>query len=246
MYDLLTLESLIALITLTSLEIVLGIDNIVVLAVVTGRLPKHQQPRARRVGLGLAMFLRIGLLLSISFIMSMQQSLFTIFEHPVSGRDIILLGGGLFLIWKAVKEIHEKTEGGESEVSHARAAKSFASAIVQILLLDLVFSLDSVITAVGMAQRVPVMVAAIMLAVMVMMLFAGAVTAFVNRHPTIRMLALAFLLLIGVMLFAEGLGKHIEKGYIYFAMFFSLFVELLNLRASRRGHGTPQKVSVPE
>ncbi|HPO11841.1 MAG TPA: TerC family protein [Candidatus Hydrogenedentes bacterium] len=246
MHDLLTVESLIALVTLTALEIVLGIDNIVVLAVVTGRLPKAQQPKARQLGLGLAMFLRIGLLLSISFIMSMQQSLFTVLGHPVSGRDIILLGGGLFLIWKAVKEIHEKTEGDESEVSHARAAKSFASAIVQILLLDLVFSLDSVITAVGMAQRVPVMVAAIVLAVMVMMLFAGAVTGFVNRHPTIRMLALAFLLLIGVMLVAEGFGKHIEKGYIYFAMFFSLFVELLNLRAGRHRHGTPQKVSVPE
>ncbi len=241
MHDLLTVGNLVALLTLTALEIVLGIDNIVVLAVVTGRLPKNQQPKARQLGLSLAMFMRIGLLLSISAIMSMQRPLFTLWAHPVSGRDLILLGGGLFLIWKAVKEIHEKTEGGDSEAAHATAAKSFATAIIQIMLLDLVFSLDSVITAVGMAQRVPVMVAAIILAVLVMMLFAGAVTAFVNRHPTIRMLALAFLLLIGVMLVAEGFGKHIEKGYIYFAMAFSLFVEMLNLRAGRHGQTAPQK-----
>lgn len=239
MMDLFTFESLAALITLTGLEIVLGIDNIVVLAIITGRLPAKDRPRARRVGLSLAMLMRIALLLSITVIMSLQQPLFTFLDHAVSIRDVILIVGGLFLLWKSANEIYEKEESGEDATS-VTVARGFAAAILQIILLDLVFSLDSVITAVGMAQRVPIMVAAIVLAVMVMMLFAGAVSDFVNRHPSIRMLALAFLLLIGVMLIAEGLGKHIDKGYIYFAMAFSLFVEMLNIHAHHR-HAPPSK-----
>jgi predicted tellurium resistance membrane protein TerC len=232
MSGLFTLESLAALFTLTALEIVLGIDNIVVLAIITGRLERKDQPRARKIGLSLAMLMRIALLLSITAIMSLQQPLFTLFEHAFNIRDLILIGGGLFLLYKSVKEIHEKSEG-EHDGSYS-AARSFKMAILQIVLLDLVFSLDSVITAVGMAQRVPIMVAAIVVAVLVMMLFSGPITDFVNRHPSIRMLALAFLLLVGVMLISEGFGKHIDRGYIYFAMAFSLLVEMLNLRDRHR------------
>ncbi len=240
MHDLLTVENLIALFTLTALEIVLGIDNIVILAIISGRLAKEKQARARRIGLGLAMLMRIALLLSISVIMRLHQPLFSIMGHPVTGRDLVLLGGGMFLMWKAVKEIHEhsvsagKAEKPEMPGFAGRPSHSFVAAIGQIVLLDLVFSLDSVITAVGMAQRVPVMVAAIICAVLMMMLFADTVCNFVNRYPTIRMLALAFLLLVGVFLVAEGVGKHIERGYIYFAMAFSLGVEFLNLRFGGR------------
>ncbi len=236
MTEYLTFESLAALLTLTGLEIVLGIDNIVVLAVITGRLPAQQRPKARRVGLSLAMLMRIALLLSISVIMSLTQPLFSVLDFNITIRDLILIIGGLFLMWKAVHEIYERSEAKEESVQVA-AARSFGITILQIILLDLVFSLDSVITAVGMAQHVPIMIAAIVIAVMVMMIFAGPVSDFVNRHPSIRMLALAFLLLIGIMLIAEGLGKHIDKGYIYFAMAFSLFVEMLNIRAHRRPAG---------
>ena len=237
MADLLSFENLAALLTLTALEIVLGIDNIVMLAVVTGRLDPSMQSRARRVGLALAMLMRIALLLSISLIMRAQQPLFSIVQHEMSGRELVLLAGGLFLIWKSVREMHQHVEGGAEaqESPSSRTARSFPSAIAQIVLLDMVFSLDSVITAVGMARRIPVMVAAIVTAVLVMMVFADAVSHFVNRHPTIRMLALAFLLLIGVMLLTEGFGKHFDRGYLYFAMAFSLGVELLNLRTRSRG-----------
>jgi predicted tellurium resistance membrane protein TerC len=240
MYDLFTVENVVALFTLTALEIVLGIDNIVILAIISGRLPKAKQAKARRIGLGLAMIMRIVLLLSISMIMRLQQPLFVVFGHAVTGRDMVLFGGGLFLMWKAVKEIHEhslsmrRAEEPEVPVYAAKRSRSFVAAIGQIVLLDIVFSLDSVITAVGMAQHVPVMVAAIICAVLVMMLFANAVCDFVNRYPTIRMLALAFLLLVGMVLIAEGAGKHIERGYVYFAMAFSLGVELLNLRFGSR------------
>ena len=247
MHDLLTVENIVALFTLTGLEIVLGIDNIVILAIISGRLPKAKQGRARRVGLGLAMIMRIALLLSISMIMRLQQPLFAVLGHAVTGRDLVLFGGGLFLMWKAVKEIHEhslsvgRAENPEMPGYAGKPSRSFAAAIGQIVLLDIVFSLDSVITAVGMAQHVPVMVAAIICAVLVMMLFANAVCDFVNRYPTIRMLALAFLLLVGVVLIAEGAGRHIERGYIYFAMAFSLGVELLNLRFAARAHSHPAK-----
>jgi predicted tellurium resistance membrane protein TerC len=232
--EFLTAENLVALLTLASLEIVLGIDNIVFISILTGKLDRSVQNKARRLGLFLAMFMRIALLLAISWIMKLTAPFFELLGHAVSGRDLILLGGGLFLIGKSTFEIHENMEvpKEEKEKSH-KAAATFFSALVQILLLDLVFSLDSVITAVGMAKAVWVMIVAIVLAVLVMMIFAAVVGDFIERHPSIRVLALAFLLLIGVMLVAEGMGKHIERGYIYFAMGFSLLVELLNMRASK-------------
>lgn len=231
--SLLTLENLAALVTLTGLEIVLGIDNIVFLAIVTGKLPQEVQPKARKIGLLLAMGTRIALLFAITLIMTLTEPWFTFLGHTVSGKDLVLLVGGLFLLAKATFEIHEKIESPFTQNDSGKAAASFASALVQIMLIDIVFSLDSVITAVGMARSVVVMATAIILAVMVMLFFAEKVSAFVNKHPTFQMLALSFLLLIGVLLTAEGLGKHIERGYIYFAMAFSLSVEILNLRVRR-------------
>lgn len=232
-----TLENLIALITLASLEIVLGIDNIVFVVVVTNKLPEASRAAARRLGIGLAMFTRIALLLAISAIMGLTAPLFTIFEHVVSGRDVVLLIGGLFLLAKATHEIHDKLEEPGDAGSHVRSQYSYTSAIFQILLLDLVFSLDSVITAVGMAQHVTVMIVAIVIAVLVMLLFAGPVSDFVSNHPTVQMLAFSFLLLVGIFLMAEGMHKHIDRGYIYFAMAFSLFVEFLNLRMKKMKKG---------
>src|SRR5258705_523288 len=226
-------EMWIALLTLTVLEIVLGIDNIVFLSIITGKLPPAQQPRARRIGLALAMLLRIALLASIAWIIRLTAPLFTVFGHGFSGRDLILLGGGLFLIAKSTREIHERLEG-DAEEGRARVPASFGSVVGQLVLLDLVFSLDSVITAVGMARQLGVMIAAVVIAVGVMMLSATAISDYVHRHPTIKMLALSFLLLIGVSLIADGLGQHVSKGYIYFAMGFSVFVEMLNLRLRRR------------
>ena len=234
MAELFTVESLIAFLTLTSLEIVLGIDNIVFIAILTSKLEAKRQDSARRLGLALAMLMRIGLLLAISWIMRLITPLFTIAGHGISGRDLILLVGGVFLIGKATYEIHERMEGESEHTDVKKAAASFGSVIIQIMLLDIVFSLDSVITAVGMVQHVPIMIAAIVAAVGVMLLFSGVVSRFVVRHPTIKMLALAFLLLIGVMLVAEGLGQHFDRKYVYFAMAFSLFVEVLNIRSSRR------------
>jgi predicted tellurium resistance membrane protein TerC len=229
-----TLENLIALVTLTSLEIVLGIDNIVFVVVVTNKLPEAVRANARRLGIGLAMVTRIVLLLAISAIMGLTAPLFTILNHTVSGRDIVLLAGGLFLLAKATHEIHDKLEESGAAKDMVRASYSYTSAIIQITLLDMVFSLDSVITAVGMAQHVTVMVAAIVIAVAVMLFFAGPVSAFVSNHPTVQMLAFSFLLLVGIFLMAEGMHKHIDRGYIYFAMAFSLFVEFLNLRVKKR------------
>ena len=222
-------EMWIALLTLTVLEIVLGIDNIVFLSIVTGKLPPAQQPRARRIGLSLALLLRIGLLASLAWIIRLTAPLFTIFGHGFSGRDLILLAGGLFLIAKSTHEIHERLEGDEGR-GGARPAASFRSVVGQLIALDLIFSLDSVITAVGMARQLGVMIAAVIIAVGVMMLSAAAISDFVHRHPTIKMLALSFLLLIGVSLIVDGLGQHLSKGYIYFAMGFSVFVEMLNLK----------------
>jgi predicted tellurium resistance membrane protein TerC len=236
-------EAWIALFTLTVLEIVLGIDNIIFISILVGKLPAGQQPRARRLGLFLAMFLRIGLLASIAWMARLTAPLFTVLGQGISGRDLILLIGGLFLLFKSTREIHERLEGDEEEAS-ARAAASFVAVIVQILLLDVVFSLDSVITAVGMANQLSVMIAAVVIAVGVMMFAAGPIGSFVARHPTIKMLALSFLLLIGMSLIAEGLGRHIPKGYIYFAMAFSVFVEMLNLR-TRRGKTPPVKLREP-
>ena len=226
-------ELWIALVTLTVLEIVLGIDNIIFISILAGKLPNEMQARARTTGLALAMFTRIGLLFSLSIILRLTEPLFVVLGQEISGRDLILIIGGLFLLAKSTHEIHNKLEGDEGESSR-RVPASFMSVIIQIALLDIVFSLDSVITAVGMTNQLGVMVAAVIIAVICMMMFAGPLNDFVHRHPTIKMLALSFLLLIGVTLVAEGFDQHIQKGYIYFAMAFSVFVEMLNLRARRR------------
>lgn len=218
-----------ALATLTVLEIVLGIDNIVFISILAGKLKTEDQARARTIGLALAMVTRILLLLSISWIMQLTKPLFMIGEQKIAGRDLILIGGGLFLLAKSTHEIHLKLEGEEGEASR-RAPASFSGVIIQIMLLDIVFSLDSVITAVGMANQVIIMIIAVIIAVIFMMLFSGTISNFVHKHPTIKMLALSFLLLIGVTLVADGLHQHIPKGYIYFAMAFSVFVEILNMR----------------
>jgi predicted tellurium resistance membrane protein TerC len=228
-----TPENAIALATLTALEIVLGIDNIVFIAVLTQRLPPKKQPMARRLGLLAAMGMRIGLLLAIGWVMGLTATLFSVLEHPVAGRDLILLGGGLFLVAKATWEVHDKLEG-EEHVSGTAAAATLGAVIVQIMLLDIVFSLDSVITAVGMAKEISIMIAAVVISVGVMLVFAETISRFIEKHPTMKMLALSFLILIGVMLILEGMGQHIEKGYIYFAMAFSLSVELVNMRVRSR------------
>jgi predicted tellurium resistance membrane protein TerC len=228
-----TAEGWIALVTLTVLEIVLGIDNIVFISILAGKLPTDLRARARKVGLSLAMLMRIALLLSITWVMRLTTPLFSAVGQEISGRDLILIGGGLFLLAKSTHEIHDKLEGEEGH-SSAKVVSSFNTVIVQILLLDIVFSLDSVITAVGMAEDVVVMILAVIIAVGVMLVSAGTISDFVERHPTVKMLALSFLLLIGVSLVAEGLDQHIPKGYIYFAMSFSVFVEMINLRVRAR------------
>ena len=225
----------VALVTLTVLEIVLGIDNIVFISILVGKLPAEQQDRARIIGLSLAMFMRIGLLFTISWIIGLTQPWFEIAGMEFSGRDLILIGGGLFLLGKATFEIHDRLEGDEHGAAATAGTASFASVIAQILALDIVFSLDSVITAVGMAEDLWVMITAVVIAVGVMLVSSGVIARFVNEHPTVKMLALSFLLLIGMSLVAEGLEFHIPKGYIYFAMGFSVFVELLNLRVRGRG-----------
>lgn len=228
-------QAWVAFATLTGLEIVLGVDNVVFISILAGKLPVDQREKARKLGLGLAMFIRILLLFSLSWVIRLTEPLFNVLSHDISGRDLILLLGGLFLLGKSTNEMHGQLEGEEGH-SSARVAASFTAVIVQILLLDIIFSLDSVITAVGMADDIAVMVAAVVVAVGFMMVFSGKISGFVEKHPTIKMLALSFLLLIGVSLVAEGLEFHIPKGYIYFAMAFSLFVETLNikLRKSRQ------------
>ena len=219
--------------TLTALEIVLGVDNIIFISILSSRLPKEEQPRARFIGLALALFGRVGLLLSLAWIMRLTAPIFTLLNVAISGRDIILICGGLFLLAKSTHEIHNKLEGEED---HARAGKAvtFGSVLVQIFLLDLVFSLDSVITAVGMVEDIPVMIAAIFVAVLFMMFSAEAVSTFIENHPTVKMLALSFLLMVGVALIGEGLDFHLPRGYIYFAMALSVFVEMLNLKIRGR------------
>jgi predicted tellurium resistance membrane protein TerC len=225
-------EAWVAFVTLTALEIVLGVDNVVFISILAGKLPEGQRDKARRLGLGLAMFVRILLLLSIAWVVRLTAPLFTVISQEISGRDLILLVGGLFLLGKSTHEMHSQLEGEEGH-SSSRVPASFTSVIVQILLLDIIFSLDSVITAVGMADDVGVMITAVIVAVGFMLVFAGKVSRFVDKHPTVKMLALSFLLMIGVSLVAESLDFHIPKGYIYFAMAFSLFVEVLNIRIRR-------------
>lgn len=236
-------QAWIAFATLLSLEIVLGIDNIVFISILAGKLPAKQQARARLVGLGLAMFLRVGLLFSLAWLIGLTAPLFSVWSKSFSGRDLILILGGLFLIAKSTHEIHQKLEG-ETHHESARKATSFASVIIQILLLDIVFSLDSVITAVGMTNQMGIMISAVVVAVLFMMLLAKPISSFVDRHPTVKMLALSFLLLIGVVLVAEGWGEHVPKGYIYFAMAFSVFVEMLNLRM-KKTTAAPVKLREP-
>jgi predicted tellurium resistance membrane protein TerC len=232
-----TPEGWISLLSLSLMEIVLGIDNIIFISILSGKLPAAEQPKARTLGLALALVMRLGLLFTISWMMRLTQPLFAVLGHEVSGRDLILLVGGLFLVGKAVYEIHDKLEVDHHElpgvVANTRRA-SFAGILVQILLLDIVFSLDSVITAVGMAPSILIMMIAMVLAVAVMLVFAGPIGNFVERHPTMKILALSFLLLIGVVLIADGMGQHISKGYIYFAMAFALLVEMINLRVRRK------------
>lgn len=230
MTEIFNAENLIALLTLTSLEIILGIDNLVFLSILTGRLPREQQNSARLTGLGLAMGGRIGLLLAITWVMGLTRVLFTLFEHDVSGRDLILLAGGLFLVAKSVHEIHDKLTPGEEHGPNVRKGASFAMVIAQIVMIDIVFSLDSVITAVGMAQALWVMITAVIVAVLLMMVFSGAISRFIDAHPTMKVLALSFLILIGVTLIAEGTGHHFDRGYIYFSMAFALGVEFINMR----------------
>jgi predicted tellurium resistance membrane protein TerC len=223
----------VSLLTLTAMEIVLGIDNIVFISILTAKLPAAQQPLARRLGLSLALVFRLGLLFALSWVMGLTEPLFNILGKGISGRDLIMLGGGLFLVAKSTHEIYEKLEVVQEERSVGNA-RAFGVILLQILALDLVFSLDSVITAVGMAQHVAVMVVAMVIAVGVMLVFAQSIGDFVNRHPSMKILALSFLLLIGVMLIAEGMGQHVGKGYIYFAMAFSLGVELINMRLRKK------------
>ncbi len=238
----LTADGLAALVTLTVLEVVLGIDNVIFISILAGKLPAADRERARRVGLMGAMVMRILLLMSIAWIVRLTQPLFTVLQHAFSGRDLILATGGLFLIYKATHEIHDRLEGEAGHVS-ARVAPTFMATISQIMLLDIVFSLDSVITAVGMADDLSIMIAAVVIAVVIMMFSAGSVSGFVERHPTVKVLALSFLLLIGCSLIADGFGVHIPKGYIYFAMGFSVFVEAINLRA--KGKSKPVKLHEP-
>ncbi|MBM9577048.1 TerC family protein [Leptospira sp. 201903070] len=230
--ELLTPDKIVAILTLTLMEIVLGIDNIVFLSIVAGKLAKNQQAKARNLGLTLALGFRIGLLFAVTWIASLTNALFTVFDFAVSGRDLIMLGGGLFLIAKSTSEIHGKIEGADEEGNSGSQKEkvSFWGVIVQLILLDIIFSVDSIVTAVGLSGNFEVMVVAVILSMIVMLIFSGSVSDFINEHPTMKILALSFLIMIGAMLFADGLHFHIPKGYVYFSMAFSLGVELINLR----------------
>jgi len=238
-------QAWIALLTLTSLEIVLGIDNIIFISILSGRLPEAQRARARTIGLGAAMATRILLLASLAWLAHLTKELFTVAGHAITARDLVLIGGGLFLLAKATFEIHHSLEGEEAHAT-AKKVASFGAVIAQIMVLDVIFSLDSVITAIGMADHLPVMIAAVVIAVLVMMAAAGSISRFVEAHPTVKMLALSFLLLVGMSLVADGFGQHISKGYIYFAMGFSVFVEMLNLKIRARGREPVKLRGSPE
>ena len=234
-----------AFLALTALELVLGIDNIVFISILVDRLPEEQRDFARRLGLGLAMFMRLGLLFMLAWMVGLTAPLFSLIEHPFSGRDLILIFGGLFLIWKSTSEIHQLLEG-EHGSSSSKVGATFMNVLVQIIIIDAVFSLDSIITAVGMVKEIEVMVAAVITAVSLMMVFAGAIGRFVSAHPTVKMLALSFLFMIGIVLIADGFGHHVPKGYIYFAMAFSIGVEMLNLRMRKRKQAAVEPVQLHE
>jgi predicted tellurium resistance membrane protein TerC len=238
-------QAWIALVTLIALELVLGIDNIVFISILVDKLPKAQQSRTRRIGLFMAMFMRVALLLALSWMVGLTAPFFTVLGQEISGRDLILIGGGLFLLWKATREIHQSLGGDTGHDAPSAVPLSFAAAIVQIMIIDLVFSLDSIITAVGMVDELEIMIAAVIASVGLMMLFAAAIGRFVSEHPTIKMLALAFLVVIGVVLIAEGFDKHVPKGYIYFAMAFSVGVEMLNIRMRRRSRRPVARQAAP-
>lgn len=228
-------ETLIAFLTLTFLEVILGIDNIIFISIITNKLPAAEQPRARLIGLSLAMVFRIMLLLGISWLIGFNQPLFTVLEMPFSGRDLILLGGGLFLLAKSTMEIHHKVEGIEGTISNQSGKKaSFGNILFQIVLLDLIFSFDSILTAIGLTDNIPVMIAAVIVSIIIMMVFAGRISTFINQHPSLQILALSFLMLIGFMLAIEAFEQHVPKGYIYFAVFFSMVVEVLNMRVRKK------------
>ena len=238
-------QAWIAFFTLTALELVLGIDNIIFISILVDKLAAEQRETARKIGLFLAMFMRVGLLLVLSWIVGLTAPLVSLFGEDISGRDLILIAGGVFLVWKSTKEVHQLTEGEEGHAS-ARVKASFGAIILQIIVIDMVFSLDSIITAVGMVDEVAVMIAAVVASVGLMMLFAKAIGDFVSSHPSIKMLALSFLLVVGVMLVAEGFDHHVPKGYIYFAMAFSVAVEMLNIRARRKRNAKPSPVNLHE
>jgi predicted tellurium resistance membrane protein TerC len=244
MAELLTTDNLIAFVTLTFMEIVLGIDNVIFISILAGKLPTEQQASARQLGLMLALGMRILLLLTISFIVTLTLPLFTVLGQEISGRDIVLIVGGIFLIAKATREIHERLEGEQGH-AEAKIVPSFRAVIIQILILDVVFSLDSVITAVGMVNEIAIMIGAVIVAIVIMLLLAGRISDFVNKHPTVKMLALSFLLLIGFMLLLEGFDQHVPKGYIYFAIGFSVFVEMLNLRSKSKNAPPPVELHQP-
>jgi len=229
----LTGETLISLLTLTLMEIVLGIDNIIFISIIAGKLPADQESNARNIGLGLALIFRVGLLLGITWIIQLTNPLFTVINFDASIKDIILFAGGLFLLAKSTTEIHDKLEG-EEEDRKAGKVQSLFSVVTQIILLDMIFSIDSILTAIGLAQEVLIMIIAVIISIFIMMIFAGKISAFINKHPTVKILALSFLLLIGFMLILEALHFHVPKGYIYFAIFFSLFVEMLNLKMRKK------------
>jgi len=229
-----TSEGLIALVTLTFLEIVLGVDNIIFISIVSNKLPKEQQAKARNIGLILALVFRIALLFGISYIIGLTAPLFTVFAHEISGRDLVLIVGGLFLLAKSTSEIHHKIEGQENESGVAKAVTTLGKTIVQIVLLDIVFSFDSILTAVGLSDHISIMITAVVISLGVMMVFAGRIAKFINEHPTLQILALSFLILIGFMLILDGLGQHVPKGYIYFAVAFSLIVEVINIRVRKK------------
>ncbi len=234
MEELLTISGLISLLSLTLMEIVLGIDNIIFISILTGRLPEKDQGKATTIGMALALGMRVSLLLLLTWLIGLNQTLFTVFDFGVTGRDIILILGGLFLIYKSTTEIHEKLEGAEESAKNA-VQLTFSAAIVQIVLLDIVFSFDSILTAIGLVQNVNIMIIAVIISMVIMLLSAKKISNFINKHPTVKMLALSFLLMIGVLLIAEGFHQHVQKGYVYFAIFFSLTVEMLNIRAKKKG-----------